>query len=74
MIKLKVQELYMGYVKQVSYAGEFSEEKKRMDFSPWYSKHQGFLPWYWPMVMSMTKNIDPIKEYHQHNYGFDPRY
>ncbi len=39
---------------QVAYTHEFKEEKARTIFAPWCSKYQGYLPWYFPVVLSPT--------------------
>ena len=56
------------------YAHSFTQGKVCMGWKIKVKQYQGFLLWYWPIVMSATKNIDPIKEYHWHKYGFDLRY
>jgi len=44
-------------LRKVRYTCEYEEAKARTISAPWYSKYQGSLPWYFPVVLSPVTNV-----------------
>ena len=56
--------MWVNITKEVyKYTCNFIEGNESMGRKTKINEYQGFLPWYSPMVMSVTKNIDNIKQY-----------
>lgn len=48
-------------LRKFTYTCEYEEEKPHTVFMPWYSKYQWYLPWYFPVVLSLV--IDALIPY-----------
>jgi len=44
-------------LRKVVYIRDYEEVNAHTVFTPWYSKYQGYLPWYYPLVLSPTMNV-----------------
>lgn len=42
-------------LRKSTYTREYEEETMHTVFPPWYSKYQGSLPWYLPVVLIPSK-------------------